>query len=483
MIRVDQPRDIYAQGEAATRYFLFYLLGIGLVFGIVIILLLERLVLARVARLSGELNVIAANGDHSARVSDDGYDELASMASSINTMINALEKTQQELKAAHEELGVRVQERTAELSALYELSRSLADVAHSYDTILNMVTSHAVKTIRVTFARVALLEKDGFVVEAAYPIRPLGHDLSVGASAPLTTMPFCKKVMEQNEPVVVSEGAGELTSAERQALFLGFTKTLCLVPLRSGQRPLGLLMLGEAREEEREPFTYEKVSLARSIGEQVSSALKRAELFKELERSYLQTVLTLANAVDAKDTYTADHGQRLADMAITVGRQAGMNADELRDLQYGAILHDVGKIGVPDSILLKPGKLDSQEWIRMRQHPEIGAQILSSVPHLAGAAAIVLGHHERYDGSGYPQGFGGDDIPLGARILAIIDAYNAIIDKRVYKEARSHEDAIAELKRCAGSQFDPGLTEMFIGLMEHDATASKDNDNPQEMAG
>jgi len=154
-------------------------------------------------------------------------------------------------------------------------------------------------------------------------------------------------------------------------------------------------------------------------------------------------------------------------MALAVGRQLGMNAHELEDLRYGAILHDIGKIGVPDQVLKKPTGLEAQEWEIIRQHPLIGAKILEPVAHLTGAARIVRHHHERYDGTGYPDGLAGEAIPLGARILAVVDAYCAIEDERVYKPARSREEAVAELKRCAGSQFDPHLVEIFLQLLEH----------------
>ncbi len=177
-------------------------------------------------------------------------------------------------------------------------------------------------------------------------------------------------------------------------------------------------------------------------------------------------MLALANAVDAKDTYTADHAQRLAAMALAVGREMGMSPRELEDLRYGAILHDIGKIGVPDAILQKPAGLDADEWGQMRQHPPIGAHILAPIPHLAGASRVVRHHHERYDGTGYPDGLADEAIPLGARILTVVDSYSAIVDKRPYKEARSHEQAVAELKRCAGAQFDSRVVETFLWLLE-----------------
>lgn len=185
----------------------------------------------------------------------------------------------------------------------------------------------------------------------------------------------------------------------------------------------------------------------------------------EEQQAHFQMVLALGNAIDAKDSYTANgHSRPLALMAVNVGRALGLRGQELMELRYGALLHDVGKIGVPDAILHKPSHLSEDEWRLMRQHPAIGARILEPVPALAPAARIVRHHHERYDGHGYPDGLQGDDIPLGARILAVVDAYSAITDDRVYRRARSHDEAVQELLGNAGTQFDPLIVETFLAL-------------------
>jgi HD-GYP domain-containing protein (c-di-GMP phosphodiesterase class II) len=222
------------------------------------------------------------------------------------------------------------------------------------------------------------------------------------------------------------------------------------------------MILGEERDAQREGFDQEKINLARSIGDQTASALKRVELFREIEDAYLQTVLALANAVDAKDSYTADHGQRMGTIAQMLGQELSMKGQQLDELRYSAILHDVGKIGIPDSILQKPGALNKEEWAQMYEHPIIGEQIVSPIQHLADASSLVRHHHERFDGTGYPDRLAGEDIPKGARILAVVDAYCAMIDERVYKEAISHEDALDELVRNAGTQFDPDIVVVFI---------------------
>jgi PAS domain S-box-containing protein/putative nucleotidyltransferase with HDIG domain len=357
------------------------------------------------------------------------------------------------------------QNRRAELSSLFDLSRALATVPPDFDSILKLVTRQAVETIHITLAGVLLLENDQVVVRAIYPRRVLGHRLRVGRRDPLELFPFCQHLMEQNDPQVVRADESAMSDLERDALFLGLCRSICLIPLHADHRRLGLLLLGEQRSETREPFTPEKIRLARSIGDQTASALRRAQLFDELERAYLETVLSLANAVEAKDSYTGDHVQNVAHMALEVGRELGLSGAELEALHFGAILHDIGKIGIPDAILKKPAKLTAEEWSIMRQHPVIGERILAPIQHLQDAAKIVRHHHERYDGKGYPDGLCGEAIPLAARILTVVDSYSAIVDRRTYKAARSHEEAVAELRRCAASQFDPRIVEIFLARM------------------
>ncbi len=349
----------------------------------------------------------------------------------------------------------------AEIAALYDLSRALADT-YDFDSILALVTRHAVETVHVTFSRVALLEGNEFVIRAAYPIRVLDYNLKLGDRDTLGSSQFYWRLLEQDTPTVIFADNPDLSDSEREMLFLGMAKTVCLIPLRSGERALGLLIFGEERSEEREPFSPDKIRLVHSIGDQAASALYRDELFVQLKESYLATVLALANAVEAKDTYTADHSQRLAIMSLAIGREMGMTEQELEGLRYGAILHDIGKIGIPDAVLQKPSRLNPGEWVQMREHPSIGAQILEPIPHLASAAQVVRHHHERYDGKGYPDGLAGEAIPLGARILTVVDSYSAIMDRRVYKEARSHAEAVSELRKHAGTQFDPRVVEVFL---------------------
>jgi HD-GYP domain-containing protein (c-di-GMP phosphodiesterase class II) len=199
-----------------------------------------------------------------------------------------------------------------------------------------------------------------------------------------------------------------------------------------------------------------------TMGERIACQLhENAEAYALLDEAYLETVTALAAAMEAKDHYTADHAASLAGMALAVGRRVGLGEPELRELNYAAILHDIGKIGVPGRILNKPGPLDADEFAVMAQHTVMGEQIIERMGHLRPVARLVRSSHERYDGRGYPDGLVGDAIPFRSRILLACDAYDAMTSDRPYRAALSAGDALAELHHCAGSQFDPLVVEAF----------------------
>ncbi|MBP1595438.1 MAG: Response regulator [Acidobacteria bacterium] len=185
---------------------------------------------------------------------------------------------------------------------------------------------------------------------------------------------------------------------------------------------------------------------------------------KEIEEGYRFTLEALAAALDAREHETRAHSQRVREYASRLARQLGLAGDDLIHLGRGALLHDVGKIGVPDSILLKPGKLTPDEWVHMKRHPQVGYDILQSIRFLAPAAKIVLAHQERWDGTGYPNCLHGDEIPLGARIFAVVDTLDAMTSDRPYRKALSFQTAWEEVYRCSGSQFDPDVVEAFLNI-------------------
>jgi putative nucleotidyltransferase with HDIG domain len=185
---------------------------------------------------------------------------------------------------------------------------------------------------------------------------------------------------------------------------------------------------------------------------------------RDVEESYRFTLEALAAALDAREHETRTHSHRVREYASTLAQQLGLRGNELINIGRGALLHDVGKIGVPDSILLKPAKLTPEEWVQMKRHPQVGYEILRGISFLVSAAEIVLTHQERWDGNGYPQGLSGLDIPLGARIFGVVDTLDAMTSDRPYRKAQSFEAAREEVRRCSGTQFDPMVAEAFLSI-------------------
>ena len=169
-------------------------------------------------------------------------------------------------------------------------------------------------------------------------------------------------------------------------------------------------------------------------------------------------------ALDMRDNETQLHSRRVSAYAFRLAVEVGLDENDCRTVEQGALLHDVGKIGVPDSVLLKPGKLDEDEWRVMKRHPAIGSDLLSHIDFLEGARQIIVQHQERFDGKGYPRGLAGSDICIGARIFAVVDTYDAITSDRPYRAAQPYEAAAAEIARAAGTQLDPTVTAAFLRL-------------------
>jgi cyclic di-GMP phosphodiesterase len=187
-----------------------------------------------------------------------------------------------------------------------------------------------------------------------------------------------------------------------------------------------------------------------------------------LEGAYRSTLKALTAALETRDSETHGHSERVVSYSLRLGREYGLNSQEMKSLEFGSLLHDIGKIGVPDSILRKPAKLTEEEWVRMREHPFHGQQILRGIEFLQGASRVVAQHHEKWDGTGYPLGLRHEEIDICARIFAVADAFDAITSDRVYRRAKSYEAAAQELDDWAGRQFDPKVVEAFHRVPKED---------------
>lgn len=207
------------------------------------------------------------------------------------------------------------------------------------------------------------------------------------------------------------------------------------------------------------PGQHRLISLMSSVA---ASAVENNILGRNLQKTYLQTIKALANSIEARDHYTAGHTDRVYRIARIIARRMKWDSHRLARLKTGCILHDIGKIGIPDAILNKPGELTPHEWELMKKHPEMGAKILRDIPFLEPVVPFILFHHERFDGTGYPRGLKGEEIPIEGRLLAVIDTFDAILSDRPYRPGRDTQTALDELTFNRGTQFDPIIVDIFM---------------------
>jgi diguanylate cyclase (GGDEF)-like protein len=214
------------------------------------------------------------------------------------------------------------------------------------------------------------------------------------------------------------------------------------------------------------PFCERELELLGGLAHQAKLAIANASSFESLERTFLSTVEALANALEARDEYTSSHARWITDTALRVGAELGLDGESLKRLELGALFHDIGKIGIPNSILLKPGPLDDEERALIEQHPELGAKILAPIDQLGDVCSIVRACHERWDGEGYPHGKAGEEIPLEARIIFACDAFHAMTTDRPYRKRLAPDEALRRLAEAAGSQFDPQVVEVCLRVLQ-----------------
>ena len=241
-------------------------------------------------------------------------------------------------------------------------------------------------------------------------------------------------------------------------------KSILLVPISSRDNLLGVMGLFYSKD--RDDMDSQNFHLVTAIASQAAVAMENASLYEDLEMSYFSTVKALARAIEVKDPYTYGHSERVTEYATVIARKLNLEEWEMRNIKYASALHDIGKLGISMNILNKPGALSEEELIHVKTHPQLGDSIVEPVSFLREPRAIILHHHERYDGKGYPAGLKGVDIPLGARILAVADSFEAMMSERPYRKALSFAEALKEMKANSGTQFDPEIVEAFVEALE-----------------
>ena len=256
--------------------------------------------------------------------------------------------------------------------------------------------------------------------------------------------------------VIVLTGAADVQTAI-DSLKLG-AYDFIMKPVRHHE-----LLFAAERALERRQFLIERREYHALLERRVEEATHDLQAaYRQLQETYRTTLEALGSALDSRDVGTEAHSRRVHGYALATAREHGVPESDIPDLGHGVLLHDIGKIGIPDAILLKPGPLTPEEWRTMQRHPEIGKRLIEGIPFLRGAIPIVYSHHEKWDGTGYPRGLKEEEIPLGARIFCVVDAFDAMTFDRPYSKAVPFDAAYDEIKRCAGTHFDPAVVETFL---------------------
>jgi len=335
----------------------------------------------------------------------------------------------------------------------------LVDVAEILATLARRLT----ELVDASACLVSLVDmRAGSVRDRAGYARPPHEWPRAAEEYLLADYPRTAAVIETGQPYGCSLGIGRPDLSESARLRdLGY-RSLLMLRLCVDGAPYGLI---EIYDEHRRTFAQTEMRLCQALATEAGKAVSRARMAERLEEAYFSTLGALAAALEAKDAYTSDHAMHIAELAGAVCERLDFPPGESRLVRLAALLHDIGKIGVPEVILRKPGPLTARETAKMRQHAEIGARILKPVPHFAELVPIVRASHERWDGTGYPEGLAAEDIPLGARVICVCDAFHAMTEDRVYRRALPVADAMAEIERCSGSQFDPECAEALLDVV------------------
>jgi hypothetical protein len=301
---------------------------------------------------------------------------------------------------------------------------------------------------------------------------------------PLVAFPLARRLSRRSHPLPVAiHDITPLCGAQTPALTADCSLTA--FPLLVKGQLQGILIT--ARPLSLPPFTKSEIALLQHLishaaltlshlaiqNQLLEVALETARQYEEMHEVFIGTVASLANAIDAKSSWTKGHSERVMHLSLRLAREMGLGSEETERLRIAALLHDVGKIGIIEALLEKPARLSDEEFPPMRLHPAKGVAILAPIKRLRDILPGILHHHERFDGSGYPAGMKGEQIPLPARIIAVADAYDAMVSGRPYKKGCPSSEALAELERCAGSQFDPRVVQCFTAAMSRRKTPQR----------
>jgi len=328
---------------------------------------------------------------------------------------------------------------------------------HEIDKVCHLVMEAAISESESDRGSIMLLEKDGYLrikssvgipkkILAKIKRQKIGHGIA-------------GKVAKSGQPIIINEGQSMPAAAKKALRGLGLMSAVS-IPILSDHKILGVLNLGKRRF--KPFFDKEDAELLLILAYEAGAAISNCYLFEEVHELYTGSIISLAAAIDARDHYTHGHSNNVANIATATARKLKLDKENVNNIYFASMLHDIGKIGIPDKVLLKRGKLTEKEFNVIKRHPIYGVKILKHIPRLSPIVPIIYHEHERYDGKGYVEGLRGKKIPVESRIIAVADAYEAMTSNRPYRKAMSKRKAIEEIKKNSGTQFDPKVVKAFL---------------------
>jgi response regulator RpfG family c-di-GMP phosphodiesterase len=357
-----------------------------------------------------------------------------------------------------ETAGHAGKENKAGLELIYEVSKKVGSVPRMTQ-LLEKIIEMTQTTLNATASSVLLYDDDEQELFFEVASGPVGKSLKRVKVD--TQYSIAGQVALTGKPVIVNDVSRDPHFHRIIDEITGFvTKSLICAPLIVHRKIMGVIEV--INKLDGSDFNEQDLVAVVSVAATAAMAIENTRLHKNMMDAYHATIATLAATIDAKDPYTRGHSQRVMEYALLGGKSLALPAEEMETLEYAAVLHDVGKIVIDVRILNKPDTLSPSEMNIMREHPAIGANLLKGIPFLKKASELVLCHHERYDGSGYPAGLKGEEIPLGARLIAVADAFDTMNTDRSYRPAADIDYTIGELYECSGKQFCPVAVEAFV---------------------
>jgi putative nucleotidyltransferase with HDIG domain len=415
-------------------------------------LILDRLVFAKLDGLRAGAERITG-GDFSQPVPNESDSEIGVVIRAFNDMAERILSYRKEQEAI-------IGEQAHEMVHLVETTNLLGALADLHD-ILDRFARSLAESAQVTWCRIGLLDQEStLVIKAQYPQHPLPQLGELPHSFEEATCPLVWQLIRKREPRIVYAN-DSITDEERRLIFADReTASLCL-PIVHKEATLGLVILSEFRSQQRDPIDDRKVYLSRAMVNLIGAAIEVSRLFDQLIGQSQDAVMAMAESVEKKSPWTAGHSKRVTGYALAIAGEMGWSGKQLEELRITGLLHDIGKIGVPGTILNKAGRLTEEEYAIVKRHPEDGGQILSKMRTFRALVPAVRHHHEWFNGNGYPDGLRGKEIPIAARILAVADAFDAMTADRPYRKGLTREEAMRRLEDAAGEQFDPEVVAVF----------------------